>query len=698
MAKKNIGATLSIKDGGFTSGIKNAITGTKNLKTHTTNATGSLKKMSSESKSTGETLAGLAKKVAGVVAAYAGFQQAKAFVTDCVTGVMELERANARLSTLMMNVQGTTQAQVDEIIAYGDALELVTTIEGDATVAGASQLATFQLQSSTIKGLLPSMQDLAVATYGVDVSQEQMIQTANLVGKVMQGQTGALSRVGVSFTEAQGEILKTGTEAEKTATLIEVLGANFGGLAETMAQTPEGKIKQLSNAWGSVKDIVGYAVLPVVTEVVTFMASKIPQAQQFVTNAVNAVSVPLVWIKDNVLPPIITAFQAIWNYGVGCFNSIKTAVGENTGKFMSLSVIVDGVKTLLANAFEFCKPAINWVKDEGLPLIVDALGFVCEGAAAVYNFFVDNWNWIAPIIAGIAGAILTYKAAVFAVEVAQKAWNIVQGICTAAQWAFNAALSANPIGIIITAIGALIAIGVALWMNWDAVCAWCKQAFQAVSDFFVSVGNGIANFFTGLWTSITEVATSVWTSISSFFTGIWTGISDTVSSVWNGITGFLTGAWDAISSACVSVFTGIGDAISNVWNGIVNAIKGAINAIISGINSMVSGAVSGINGLINGINDVTGVVGIPKIPTFKAPQIPLLAQGGTIEQKGTVIVGEEGAEMLTLPKGAQVSPLNNRSVPKNDNIFNINIYADGKSIEEIINELMPKLKLALANL
>jgi hypothetical protein len=54
--------------------------------------------------------------------------------------------------------------------------------------------------------------------------------------------------------------------------------------------------------------------------------------------------------------------------------------------------------------------------------------------------------------------------------------------------------------------------------------------------------------------------------------------------------------------------------------------------------------------------------------------------------------------MLTLPKGAQVSPLNNRSVPKNDNIFNINIYADGKSIEEIINELMPKLKLALANL
>ena len=53
MAKKNIGATLSIKDNNFTAGIKKAITGTKDLKTHTSNATGSLKKMGSQSKSTG---------------------------------------------------------------------------------------------------------------------------------------------------------------------------------------------------------------------------------------------------------------------------------------------------------------------------------------------------------------------------------------------------------------------------------------------------------------------------------------------------------------------------------------------------------------------------------------------------------------------------------------------------------------------
>lgn len=112
---------------------------------------------------------------------------------------------------------------------------------------------------------------------------------------------------------------------------------------------------------------------------------------------------------------------------------------------------------------------------------------------------------------------------------------------------------------------------------------------------------------------------------------------------------------------------------------------------------MIRGAVNGINGLINGINSVTGVVGIPAIPTFTAPQIPLLANGGIVRTAGSVIVGEKGAEMLTLPKGAQVTPLN-KTTNTSNNVFNITINGDGKSVDAIINELVPKLKLALSNL
>ena len=375
----------------------------------------------------------------------------------------------------------------------GDALELVTTVEGDATVAGASQLATFQLQSSTIKALLPSLQNLAVGTYGVNVSQEQMIQTGNLVG---------------------------------------------------------------------------YGVLPVITSAVNFLASKIPDAQNAMTKAVETVKVPIVWIKDNALPPLITTFQNAWNYGVSAFDSIKTAVMQNSEKFSGIITIAGGVKDALFNAFEFCKPVLNWIKDTGLPLMVNALAGVVQKATDVYNFFVNNWGWIAPVISGIVGAIVAFKIAVFAINTVMNAWAIVQGICTVAQWALNVAMTANPVGIIIVAIGALIAIGVALWMNWDSVCAWCKQAFQAV--------------------------------------------------------------------------------------------------------------------------------GIPAIPTFTAPQIPMLANGGLIRTAGTVIVGEKGPEILSLPSGAKVSPIDKSR--RSENNFYINIYADGKSADEIVDELMPKLKLSLANL
>lgn len=443
MAKKNIGATLSIKDNNFTAGIKKAITGTKDLKNHTANATGSLKKMGSQSKSTGSSLAYLAKKVTGVVAAYAGFRQIIQFGKECITACDTQVKAETRLEQLMMNVKGTTLENVDAVKKYASELQSVTTVGDEATIQGASQLATFQLQSSTIKTLLPSLQDLAVSQYGVSVSGDQMQSMANLVGKVMTGNVGALTRYGVTLNDTQKKMLQNGTEAQRAAMLVEVLGQNFGGLAEAMANTPEGKIVQIKNAWGDMQEVIGGKLYPVVTAFFGYVASVMPTIQNIVVSAIDSASVPLVWIKDNLLPPLSTAFQAVWKYGVSAFNNIKSAVEQNSGSFGSITSVLSGVKDALFNAFEFCKPALNWVKATGLPLAVNALSSVVSGAMAVYNFFVNNWSLIAPVIAGIAGAILVYKGAVMAINLVQNAWAICQGVCTAAQWALNVAMSAH---------------------------------------------------------------------------------------------------------------------------------------------------------------------------------------------------------------------------------------------------------------
>lgn len=311
MAGKQIGATFVLRDG-FSQIAAKAKGAVEDLKDKVKGASEQWNKHSKSSEKAGKSLSSVIKGAVGAAAAYASFDAAKDFLTDCVTGVMELERANERLSTLMLNTKGNTQEMADGIIAYGDELERITSIEGDATVAGASQLATFQLQGDTIKSLLPSLQNLAVAQYGVDVSQDNMIQSANLLGKVMQGQTGALSKAGVSFTEQQKKILQTGTEAEKTAALIEVLDQNFGGLAESMAQTDEGKVIQLRNAWGSVKDEIGMALMPAVQGVVGYIHQHIPQIRDTVSGACDKISAGIKWVSDNSnwLIPVLAGVAA----------------------------------------------------------------------------------------------------------------------------------------------------------------------------------------------------------------------------------------------------------------------------------------------------------------------------------------------------------------------------------------------------
>jgi hypothetical protein len=85
-----------------------------------------------------------------------------------------------------------------------------------------------------------------------------------------------------------------------------------------------------------------------------------------------------------------------------------------------------------------------------------------------------------------------------------------------------------------------------------------------------------------------------------------------------------------------------------VWDGIVDGIKGAINFIIKGINTFIRG--------INKIKIPDWVPGVGG-KGLNIKEIPLLAAGGEITQKGHAIVGEAGPEILELPQGAKVKPL-----------------------------------------
>jgi len=200
---------------------------------------------------------------------------------------------------------------------------------------------------------------------------------------------------------------------------------------------------------------------------------------------------------------------------------------------------------------------------------------------------------------GFSAQSLAADASRIAHGLYKAAFIIGTGAMTAAQWLFNAAASANPIGIIILAIIGLIALLYFAWTNdWGGI----REAFQATVDFLMPYIQPVIDAITGV--------------INALF------------AVWNAIMGGMGDAWKSM-----------GGVLSAVWDVVMGAIKAGINIIIDYINLWITG----LNLIIDAINIVTGLVGIT---IGHIPTIPTLAEGGIIDQPTFAMIGEAGPEAV----------------------------------------------------
>lgn len=168
--------------------------------------------------------------------------------------------AETRLGQAMSNTMGASAAEVQSIKDLCSAQQQLGVIGDEVQLAAAQELATYLEYSDSLKAIIPVMNDMAVQQYGLGASAESVTQIATMLGKVMSGQTEALSRYGYKFDEAQKQILQYGTEAERAAVLVDVVSESVGGMNEAMAKTPEGKMQQQANAFGDMKERIGQAL------------------------------------------------------------------------------------------------------------------------------------------------------------------------------------------------------------------------------------------------------------------------------------------------------------------------------------------------------------------------------------------------------------------------------------------------------
>ena len=169
--------------------------------------------------------------------------------------------ASKKLEVVMRQRMDATEDDIKSIKAVTTAQKELGIISGSVQNAGAQQVSTFLTQASSLRTLIPAMNNLLAQQKGVNATQEDAVSIGNLMGKAMQGQTSALRRVGITFTEAEEQILKYGSESERAATLAKVITNNVGEMNAKLAQTDAGKMKQLQNYIGGIKAKIGSIVV-----------------------------------------------------------------------------------------------------------------------------------------------------------------------------------------------------------------------------------------------------------------------------------------------------------------------------------------------------------------------------------------------------------------------------------------------------
>ena len=192
----------------------------------------------------------------------AAFSQVSSAVSGMTQFYAAQVEAETKLQTVMRNTMDATDDEVQSIKDLCSAQQELGVIGDEVQLAGVQELATYASKKSSLETLIPVMNDMIAQQYGFNATQESAVNIATMMGKVFAGQTSALSRYGYTFSEAQEQILKFGTEEEKAATLAEVVRQSVGGVNAELAKTDSGRMVQLNNTIGDMKEQVGQLLLP----------------------------------------------------------------------------------------------------------------------------------------------------------------------------------------------------------------------------------------------------------------------------------------------------------------------------------------------------------------------------------------------------------------------------------------------------
>ena len=421
-----------------------------------------------------------------------------------------------------------------------------------------------------MKRLLSDAQKLTGQKY--DISSFADITQAIHAIQTQMGITGTTAKEASTTISGSWGSLKAAFENTLVSLTTggKMFDQSLDALVDSAKTFGQNVIPAITGALSGVGSLIESLAPVIVAELPSMVSDILPHLVSATKSLVTGLISQLPALGKAVLDAIPSIFDGMTDV-IG-----ESSVGKLKGSF-------EGLKNTITDTFSNIGPMLKDFCEGGISTFCDALSTAMDLASGAISVI----EALSPVIGAVAGAIITYKGAVLLWNAAETAKNVVMGISTAAQWALNVAMTANPIGIVIVAIGALVGAFIVLWNKSE----------------------GFRNFWINLWEKVKAIVTSAWEGIKAGFEKIKNGISavkEKVSTMWNGVKEKTSELWGGVKNAVSEKLNNIKSAYDAHGGG----LKGATFAAIEGVKEYYRTGYDAINQLTGGkLGEVVNAVG-----------------------------------------------------------------------------------------
>lgn len=545
----------------------------------------------------GKAAKGMATVVSSAAAAAGGYLAN--FGKQAVDAALKAGEVTAKFQQVAKNNNWTEEEQ-KSLLSLNKTLGQTGVISGGTLKAAQAQLGTFALTADQVKTLTPALADMIANNKGYNATAQDGVQIANLLGKVMTGSATALSKYGVTMTDAQKKTLQEGTAQEKAAMAAQVLEANFGGINKALAETPQGKMTILQHEIAGLKTSVGNDLIAAFGGVGGAVIKMVQAVEPLITAFFDKVAA----LAEKIGPPLEKVFGGIadkiskinFSGFMGQLSGLSGPIAAVTGLLGAAGLggalsglsgvpVIGGLLSKFGGVLSGLGGPITLVIGALAGLIATSPQLRSEFGTMLKNVFVSlqqafqmlqpSIQALMPVISQISSLITDVVAAITPViqGLQPLVTTVVQAITSVIQALVPVIQALAPL--VSTIISAIVGF----------ISSTLLPTIQAMLPFIQGIINGITMVVKGIVNVIQGVINLVTGLIHGNWSQAWNGFSQIVHGVVQGVLGFLGG----IGSAIIGIFAGAGTWLWNAGASIINGLLNGLRAAFGKVKSFVSG-------------------------------------------------------------------------------------------------------------